>query len=70
MILCIGFTLFSYYLLPGANADVVSIWDEEGRPYMQAAHFSFAFGGILSPLVTEPFLAKKECVPDSFNETG
>ncbi|KAL4228766.1 hypothetical protein ACF0H5_011808 [Mactra antiquata] len=46
----------------GGNADLVSLWDEEGRPYMQALHFCFGFGGIIAPLVVEPFLAKKECV--------
>ncbi|XP_055957635.1 sodium-dependent glucose transporter 1A-like [Patella vulgata] len=41
----------------GGNAHLVSIWGEdEGRPYMQAAHFAFAFGGVISPLVTAPFL--------------
>ncbi|KAK6192309.1 hypothetical protein SNE40_003798 [Patella caerulea] len=39
------------------NAHLVSLWGEdEGRPYMQAAHFAFAFGGVISPLVTAPFL--------------
>ena len=61
--------MFLYFI--GGNADVVSIWDEEGRPYMQFVHFCFAFGGILSPLMSEPFFAKKQCVPnDSFNNTG
>jgi len=32
---------------------------------MQALHFCFGFGGIISPLVTEPFLAEKTCVPAS-----
>ncbi|XP_055957637.1 sodium-dependent glucose transporter 1C-like [Patella vulgata] len=42
----------------GGNAHLVSLWGEdEGRPYMQAAHFTFAFGGVISPLVTSPFLA-------------
>ncbi|KAK6192311.1 hypothetical protein SNE40_003800 [Patella caerulea] len=41
----------------GGNAHLVSLWGEdEGRPYMQAAHFTFAFGGVVSPLVTAPFL--------------
>ena len=61
----------SVLYLTGGNADVVSIWDEEGRPYMQFAHFCFAFGGIVSPLMSEPFFAKKQCVPnDTFNQTG
>ena len=38
---------------------------------MQAVHFCFAFGGILSPLLSEPFMAKKECITvDTRNETG
>ncbi|KAK6192412.1 hypothetical protein SNE40_003881 [Patella caerulea] len=41
----------------GGNAHLVSLWgNDEGRPYMQAVHFSFAFGGVISPLVTAPFL--------------
>ncbi|XP_050409313.1 sodium-dependent glucose transporter 1A-like [Patella vulgata] len=44
----------------GGNAHLVSLWGEdEGRPYMQAIHFSFAFGGVISPLVTAPFLVPK-----------
>ncbi|XP_050410168.1 sodium-dependent glucose transporter 1 isoform X2 [Patella vulgata] len=40
------------------NALLVSLWgEEEGRPYMQAGHFAFAFGGVVSPLMTAPFLA-------------
>ncbi|XP_045169901.2 sodium-dependent glucose transporter 1A-like [Mercenaria mercenaria] len=53
----------------GGNADLVSLWDEEGRPYMQALHFCFGFGGIISPLVTEPFLAEKECLDAQGNGT-
>lgn len=38
---------------------------------MQALHFSFGFGGIISPLVLEPFLAEKICVPIMHhNQTG
>ncbi|XP_050419475.2 sodium-dependent glucose transporter 1-like [Patella vulgata] len=47
-----------------ANADLVSIWGSEGQSYMQILHFSFAFGGMLSPLITEPFLASS--VEDTF----
>ncbi|XP_055957890.1 sodium-dependent glucose transporter 1-like isoform X2 [Patella vulgata] len=42
------------------NARLISLWGEkEGRPYMQAASFAFAFGGVISPLLTAPFLAPK-----------
>ncbi|WAQ93551.1 MFS4B-like protein [Mya arenaria] len=53
----IGYLLGS--ILGGANADMVSIWDEEGRPYMQAMHAFFGAGGIVAPLVIEPFLSEK-----------
>ncbi|XP_052248788.1 sodium-dependent glucose transporter 1-like isoform X4 [Dreissena polymorpha] len=43
----------------GGNADMLSIWDAEGRPYILAVHACFGFGGIIAPLVTEPFLSKK-----------
>ncbi|ESP04195.1 hypothetical protein LOTGIDRAFT_82092, partial [Lottia gigantea] len=46
------------FLDTGGNADMVSIWSEaEGRPYMQFIHFAFAFGGVISPLITAPFLS-------------
>ncbi|KAL3855262.1 hypothetical protein ACJMK2_014847 [Sinanodonta woodiana] len=51
----------------GGNTEVVSIWGPEGRPYIQLMHFSFAVGAILSPLFTEPFLAPKITVLESFN---
>ncbi|KAL4216957.1 hypothetical protein ACF0H5_023415 [Mactra antiquata] len=53
----------------GGNADLLSLWDEEGRPYMQALQFCYGLGGIIAPLVVEPFLAKKECVL-LVNDTG
>ncbi|XP_033761422.1 sodium-dependent glucose transporter 1-like [Pecten maximus] len=31
-------------------------WGREGNSFMQALHFSFAIGGIVSPLATSPFL--------------
>lgn len=36
------------------------------KTYMQILHFMFAFGGIISPLISAPFLSK----PDIFNETS
>ncbi|XP_021359036.1 sodium-dependent glucose transporter 1A-like [Mizuhopecten yessoensis] len=38
------------------NALLLSTWGQEGHSYVQALHFSFAFGGITSPLVTSAFL--------------
>ncbi|KAK6192297.1 hypothetical protein SNE40_003789 [Patella caerulea] len=44
----------------GGNAHLVSMWGEDGGgTYMQAAHFAFAFGGVVSPQITAPFLASK-----------
>ncbi|XP_060561454.1 sodium-dependent glucose transporter 1B-like, partial [Ruditapes philippinarum] len=43
------------------NVNIISLWDTEGGSYMQALHLSFGLGGILSPLATEPFLAKPVC---------
>lgn len=38
------------------NAELIQIWGVDNMSYMQAIHFCFAFGGILSPLATAPFL--------------
>ena len=32
-------------------------WGSNGRMLLQTIHFGFAFGGIISPLATAPFLA-------------
>ncbi|KAK3603651.1 hypothetical protein CHS0354_017367 [Potamilus streckersoni] len=57
----------------GANAMISAIWGVDGRPYMQTLHFAYAFGGIISPLITEPFLAPKrslyEMAKESLNGT-
>ncbi|XP_025094849.1 sodium-dependent glucose transporter 1A-like [Pomacea canaliculata] len=38
------------------NAELVRIWGNEGEMAMQFLHFAFAFGGVISPLITAPFL--------------
>ena len=43
-----------------ANAEHLRLWRSEGRALLQFIHFTFAVGGMLSPLYTEPFLAVKE----------
>ncbi|CAG5123771.1 unnamed protein product [Candidula unifasciata] len=37
----------------------MKIWGSEGKVLLQIIHFFFALGGVLSPLYTEPFLAKR-----------
>ncbi|CAG5123773.1 unnamed protein product [Candidula unifasciata] len=37
----------------------MKMWRSEGNVLMQIIHFSFAFGGVLAPLYTEPFLAQR-----------
>lgn len=56
-----------FITISGGNADIIALWDDEGRSYMQALHFFFGVGGILSPLATEPFLAKFECVKEKYH---
>ena len=34
-------------------------WGSKGRMYMQALHFGFAFGAVISPLATAPFLVSE-----------
>ncbi|XP_013094907.2 sodium-dependent glucose transporter 1A-like isoform X1 [Biomphalaria glabrata] len=41
------------------NAEHMRIWGNDGQVLMQLLHFSFALGGVISPLYSEPFLAEK-----------
>lgn len=41
------------------NAYLVYVWGDENGSYMQALHFAFAIGGIISPLATAPFLVPR-----------
>ncbi|XP_067660604.1 sodium-dependent glucose transporter 1B-like [Haliotis asinina] len=43
----------------GMNVEVVEEWGDEGKPFMQALHFSFSLGATLSPFVLEPFLSEE-----------
>lgn len=43
----------------GGNALLISTWGQDGRSFLQALHFAFAIGGILSPLATAPFLLEE-----------
>ncbi|XP_061180632.1 sodium-dependent glucose transporter 1A-like [Saccostrea echinata] len=38
------------------NAGLVTTWGNDGNTYLSALHFAFAVGGILSPLVTAPYV--------------
>ncbi|XP_059171628.1 sodium-dependent glucose transporter 1-like isoform X2 [Physella acuta] len=42
------------------NAEHIRIWGSDGQPLLQFIHFTYALGGVLTPLFTEPFLAEKE----------
>ncbi|PVD19262.1 hypothetical protein C0Q70_19748 [Pomacea canaliculata] len=42
------------------NAELVRIWGKEGEMAMQFLHFTFAFGGVISPLITMPFLTEED----------
>ncbi|XP_052770875.1 uncharacterized protein LOC128210564 [Mya arenaria] len=43
----------------GGIARVSACWGFAGRPYMQALGFTYAFGGIISPIVTSLYLAPR-----------
>ncbi|XP_076461010.1 sodium-dependent glucose transporter 1A-like [Babylonia areolata] len=49
-------SLFAGALDTSGNAELLRIWGLEGEMAMQFIHFAFALGGVISPLVTEPFL--------------
>ena len=48
-----------FHFIAGGNADIVSLWGAECSPFMLAIHFAFSTGGIISPFVAQPFLARK-----------
>jgi MFS family permease len=39
-----------------SNAWIMELWPEYSSPFMQALHFFFAIGMVVSPLIDEPFL--------------
>ena len=45
---------------PVANVEHLRLWRSGGKSLLQFIHFTFAFGGMLTPLYTEPFLAAKD----------
>ena len=53
--------------ISGGNAKVASCWGTGGAQYMQALHFSYAFGGIISPLVTSLFMAPRLSINGTMN---
>ncbi|CAC5397243.1 NAGLT1 [Mytilus coruscus] len=44
----------------GCNIMILEIWGKHNGPYMQAIHFMYTVGGIISPLATAPFLSIRE----------
>ncbi|XP_046554176.1 sodium-dependent glucose transporter 1A-like [Haliotis rubra] len=50
----------------GTNVEIVEEWGDEGKPFMQALHFSFSLGATVAPFVLEPFLSP-EPVTDTAN---
>lgn len=49
-------------LFTGGNAGLVVTWGREGDAFFSALHFSFAFGGILSPLAAAPYVMSLDAV--------
>ncbi|XP_045168053.2 sodium-dependent glucose transporter 1A-like [Mercenaria mercenaria] len=50
---------FASALDTAATADVTAIWRQKAGPFMQAVHGIFSVGAIISPFVSEPYMAKK-----------
>ncbi|XP_003748084.1 sodium-dependent glucose transporter 1A [Galendromus occidentalis] len=41
----------------GANIWIINLWGKKNGPMLQIYHFAFGIGGLLSPIVAEPFLS-------------
>ncbi|XP_067660327.1 sodium-dependent glucose transporter 1A-like [Haliotis asinina] len=44
----------------GCNVELVRVWGVESKPYMQALHFLWSLGGIISPFALHPYLAVRK----------
>ncbi|XP_005089500.1 sodium-dependent glucose transporter 1C [Aplysia californica] len=66
LMICIRFltNMFCGGIDTFANAQHLGLWGSEGRALLQFIHFTFALGGMLTPLYTEPFLAEKDVSDD------
>ncbi|XP_048245907.1 sodium-dependent glucose transporter 1A-like [Haliotis rufescens] len=53
----------------GCNVELVRVWGVESKPYMQALHFLWSLGGIISPFVLEPFLALRKYGDDNITQS-
>ncbi|KAI1285406.1 hypothetical protein HDE_11783 [Halotydeus destructor] len=51
------------------NVFCLELWGKENQPFMQALHFMYGVGGLISPLVVSPYLAPKPEVSMLSNET-
>ncbi|XP_048253951.1 sodium-dependent glucose transporter 1A-like [Haliotis rufescens] len=43
----------------GTNVEIAEEFGDEGKPFMQALHFSFSLGATVAPFVLEPFLSQE-----------
>jgi FHS family Na+ dependent glucose MFS transporter 1 len=44
----------------GSNMFILHLWGKETTPFMQALHFMFGAGSLISPLIAVPFLVEKD----------
>ncbi|XP_070191385.1 sodium-dependent glucose transporter 1A-like [Littorina saxatilis] len=67
VVACFLVTTFGGSVGTVCNADVLRTWGLQGEAVMQAAHFAFAFGGVVAPFITQPFLAPRNITTDLCN---
>ncbi|KAJ8314121.1 hypothetical protein KUTeg_008682 [Tegillarca granosa] len=53
-----------------ANALLLRLWKDERSTYMQALHFSWSVGSILSPLYITPFLTETQLTPNEVTKNS
>ncbi|XP_045206849.1 sodium-dependent glucose transporter 1A-like [Mercenaria mercenaria] len=49
------------------TADMVVVWKQNAGPFMQAVHFAYSAGAIVSPLISQPFLAERINVDSQYD---
>ncbi|XP_007892155.1 sodium-dependent glucose transporter 1 [Callorhinchus milii] len=54
------------FLDTGGNLVILTVWGNQADPFMQAAHFSFALGAFVAPILAKPLLG---ILQQDFNQT-
>ena len=61
--------IFSGFTGTAANIHMIELWGKENGPFLQALHFSYGVGALISPLIVRPYLLESEFIEGMEPET-